>query len=164
MDALLANLSEILAHEVGLHQELLGVLQEESESIGQVAPSKLLQLQSAKQYLSHKIETLESQRIEVVQKIATSWEVDFKDLTLSHIISRVSQEMGQLLEGHLAQLKHLVVEIRRLANRNGSLSMARLKSVEMSLRFIQDWQKNQQTYSDAGTLQSAPEKVSRASI
>ena len=90
--------------------------------------------------------------------------MDYKELTLSQIISRVSTDTGQLLADCFAQLKHLVVEIRQLANKNGSVSKDRLKPVEMSLRFVHDWHKSQQTYSDAGTLQSAPEKVSRASI
>ncbi|MBF0280155.1 MAG: flagellar protein FlgN [SAR324 cluster bacterium] len=164
MDALLADLSEVLSHQVKLHEELLAVLQDESVSIGQVAPSKLLLLQSAKQQIAHKIAAIETRRIGIVHDIAGAWEIDSKELTLSQIIARVSEEVASILEECFTSLKRLVAEIRRLANKNGSLSMARLKSVEMSLRFVHDWQKAQQTYSDAGTLQSTPEKISRASI
>lgn len=164
MDALLKSLMDTLSYEVKLHEDLLAILQDESKSIGQAPPSKLLQIQSAKQHLSYKIAGIEAQRVKIVQEIATQWDVEFKELTLSKIISQVSNDIGQPLQHYLKQLKQLITKIQQLANRNGSLSEVRLKPIEMSLRFIHDWQKSQQTYSDAGTLQSSPEKLSRASV
>lgn len=164
MDVLLQNLEEILSNEAQLHQELLSLLEEEAISIGQVAPSALLHLQSLKQHVSHKIIGLEKRRTQVVEELAQAWNVDFAELTLSQIIQRAPQEMRQPLQQCFDQLKKLIQEIRQLAHKNGALSETRLKPIEMSLRFIHDWQKKQRTYSIAGTLTSAPEKVARRAI
>ena len=164
MDALLHSLEEILCHETQLHEELLAVLQEEATSIGQVAPAALLHLQSLKQHLSHKIVALEKRRAPVVQELAHIWQVNGVELTLSQIIRRSPPEMRQSLQHCFDQLKKLIQEIRLLAHKNGALSEARLKPIEMSLRFIHDWQKKQKTYSIAGTLTSVPEKVARRAI
>lgn len=164
MDALLNHLGDILSNEVQLHEELLAVLQEEAESIGQVSPSTLLHLQSIKQHISHKITNLETRRTTVVQELAKAWNVDFKTLTLRKIIVQTPEEIGQHLQQCFDQLKALITPIQQLAYKNGSLSETRLKPIAMSLRFIHDWHKNQQTYSGAGTLNSSPEKVARKSI
>ncbi len=164
METLLTSLIQILSYEVELHEELRVVLQEESKGIGRISASELLLLQSSKQHISRKIAMTEVRRIEVVQEMATKWKMDSKELTLSKIILQVPHEIGQSLQHCYEQLKDIITEIQKLAIANGSLSKARLKPIEMSLRFIADWQKEQKTYSIAGVLQNSPEKISRVSV
>ncbi|MBF0286392.1 MAG: flagellar export chaperone FlgN [SAR324 cluster bacterium] len=164
MKTLLTSLIQILSYEVELHEELGMVLQEESKGIGRIAASELLLLQSAKQQISRKISTMETRRIEVVQDIAAQWRMNPKELTLSKIILQAPHEIGESLQHCYEQLKTIIIDIQKLAISNGSLSKVRLKPIEMSLRFIADWQKEQKTYSVAGTLQNSPEKISRTSV
>lgn len=164
MDVLLNELQDILSEVVELHESLLGVLQEEAQTMGKAPASTLLKLQSTKQAFTRKIAAVEKRRITTVNGLTDFWELTETPLTLRQIIARVPEEQGRPLEDCFGQLKQLVTMIQQQAQRNGKLAEVRLKPIDMSLRFINDWQKNRTTYSGAGRLKSSPGPLSRVSI
>lgn len=164
MNALLTGLLTILKQQVIYHEDLLAILHEETQSIGQAPASKLLKLQSAKTILSRKIMSIEEQRIQNVQEIADHWKVDETPLTLSQIIEKVPSDMKAPLSECFAQLKQVVKAIQTQALKNSKLSESRLKPIDMSLQFINDWHKSRQTYSGTGALRASTSTLSRTSI
>ncbi len=160
----LTPLVTILSEEVELHESLLESLHQETRGIGRLPASALLQIHSAKQQKSRKIVAIEEQRIGIVRQLATQWNMAWEDLTLREIIARAPAKEGETLQQHYDRLKTLVKEIKDVATRNGRNSQARLKSIEMSLQFINDLQRSQKTYSMTGALASTSEKLSRIAI
>ena len=83
----LYNLLNILQKEVKLHEYLMSLLKKESKGFGNLRGSDLLKLQGEKSRCVRASARLESERIELVEKIAYSWDMKSEDLTLSVIIS-----------------------------------------------------------------------------
>ncbi|MBF0352263.1 MAG: flagellar protein FlgN [SAR324 cluster bacterium] len=164
MSLYLTQLLEILQKEVVLHQELLGTLREEAQSLGQVSGAALLKLHSAKIMFSRKIAGLEQERLIIVQNIAEEWQMEARQLSLRTIISMIPSEMALPLQHCFDQLKQLIEAIQSCADHNSRISEARLGSVESSLKFLQSMKKRQHTYSGAGIIQPAMQSTSRISV
>ena len=72
------ELLNILRQEVELHEQLIMLLQKESEGFGRLRGSELLKLQGEKSRCVRASARLESERIELVEKIAHSWKMRSK--------------------------------------------------------------------------------------
>lgn len=164
MDEQLTQLVSVLAELTLVHQELREHLQQEYQHMGRLSGSALLQLQSAKIMSARKIANLEEGRIAIVRQIAQAWEVEEATLTVSGIIAKSEETIARSLSDSFRRLQELIKEIQVLAQTNSQMSEARLKPIEMSLKFLADLQKHQQTYSDKGNIQSTSNKVSRAAV
>lgn len=164
MEESLDELTALLEREAELHEQLLILLNEEGESYGKASGAELLQLQSAKSQVVRRIEQLEQERITLVQGLARHWDLPAPELRLRQIAERCGGAHGQALSDCHYRLTSLLEQIRQSAERNGRLSESRLKSVNAAIRFMSEAQGLQQTYSEAGKLQSGKSKFSRSSV
>lgn len=162
LDFLLTDLSLLLEQEQDLHQQLLKHLEGEAEGFGVASGSTMWHFQVNKDQCVQRIQRLEEKRIEVTEQLASLWDTSVEDLTLSIIIAKVSAETGQGLQQCFDALKSLISEIQTLSEQNATDSSSRLKSIEQSMRFINEYN-TEQTYSDSGTLKNTT-KVLRTSI
>jgi len=155
------GLLKILQKEVKLHEHLISLLQMESEGFGSLRGSDLLKLQGEKSRCVRTSARLEKERIELVEKIAHSWNLKSQDLTLSVIISRTTEEFSKPLQRCFDQLKRLITEIGKIADKNSLQASGRLKSIKSSIEFISQVQNDPPTYSDEGKIQKGTSKISR---
>ena len=158
------KLLKILRKEIKLHENLFSLLLKESEGFGYLRGSDLLKLQGEKSRCARSISRLEKERIDLVEKIAHSWEMKSSDLTLSVIISNTTEEFSKPLQNCFDQLKKLIGKISRIADQNSLQASGRLKSVESSIKFMSQIQNGSPTYSDAGKIQKGTSKVSRTEV
>ena len=164
MNAQLEELLSILQQETDFHERLLEFLREEEEGFGTLSASAMLKLQSQKLQQTRIISKLESRRIMLVEEMSTDFNEEAEFLSLSSIIRQVSAEWATPLQACFDRLKELIAEIRNAAQINGVQSESRLKSVQISLQFINKLQGVQQLYTDNGQLHTATSKISRSSI
>jgi len=155
------GLLKILQKEVKLHEHLISLLQKEAEGFGSLRGSDLLKLQGEKSRCVRASARLEKERIELVEKIAHSWNVKSQELTLSVIISRTTEEFSKPLQRCFDQLKRLITEIGNIADKNSLQASGRLKSIKSSIEFISQVQNGPPTYSDDGKIQKGTSKISR---
>ena len=158
------KLLNILEQQAELHENLLSLLQKESEGFGSLRGSELLKLQGEKSRCVRAVSKLEEERILLVERYAKSWGTDFKDLTLRVIISKAEDEYSMQLQNCFDRLKLLIENIRELAEENSMQSSGRLKSVESSLQFISQLQNGPPTYSEAGKIQKRAGTMSRTEV
>ena len=147
------ELLNILQKQAELHENLLCLLQKESEGFGSLRGSELLKLQGEKSRCVRAISQLEKERILLVEQYAKSWETDSKNLSLRVIIGRADDEYTIPLQKCFERLKLLIAKIREIAEENSMQSSGRLKSVESSVQFISQLQNGPPTYSEAGKIQ-----------
>ena len=157
MDGLL----EILQKEVKLHEQLISLLQKESEGFGSLRGSDLLKIQGEKSRCVRASARLERDRIEFVKNIALSWNMKLEDLTLSVIISKTTEEFSIPLQKCFDQLKSLIIDIGKMADKNSLQASGRLKSINSSIDFMNQIQSGPPTYSDSGKIQKGASKISR---
>ena len=69
------GLLSILQKEVKLHKHLISLLQKEADGFGSLRGSDLLKLQGEKSRCVRSSVRLEKERIELVEKLAHSWNV-----------------------------------------------------------------------------------------
>ena len=158
------ELLNILRREVELHEQLIAMLQRESEGFGRLRGSELLKLQGEKSRCVRSSVRLEKERIQLVEQVADFWKMESKDLTLSIIISRVTEEYSVPLQQCFDKLKSLIHQIHKIADENSLQASGRLKSVESSIRFMSQLQNGPPTYSDAGKIQSSTSTISRTEV
>jgi len=158
------ELLRILQKEVVLHQNLISLLNKESEGFGHLRGSELLKLHGEKSRCVRASARLERERIEYVEKIAHSWDMKSKDLTLSAIITRATEEYSKPLKQCFDQLKNLISKINNIADENSIKAKGRLKSVESSIQFMNQTQSCLPTYSDAGRIQKSTSKIPRTEV
>ena len=155
------GLLKILQKEIKLHENLISLLQNESEGFGSLRGSDLLKLQGEKSRCVRSSARLEKERIELVEKIAHSWNMKAEELTLSVIISKTTEEYSKPLQRCFDQLKNLITEIGKIADKNSVQASGRLKSIKSSIQFMSQIQNGPPTYSDAGKIQKGTSKISR---
>ena len=158
------ELLNILRQEVELHEHLITMLQQESEGFGRLRGSELLKLQGEKSRCVRASARLEKERIQLVEQVADFWKMESKDLTLSVIISRLTEEYSVPLQQCFDKLKSLIRQIHKIADGNSLQASGRLKSVESSIRFMSQLQNGPPTYSDAGKIQTATSTISRTEV
>ena len=158
------ELLNILQQQTELHENLLHLLQKESEGFGSLRGSDLLKLQGEKSRCVRATAKLEKERVILVEQYAKSWDTDSKNLTLRVIISRVDDEYSIPLQKCFERLKLLISNIREIAEENSMQSSGRLKSVESSLQFISQLQNGPPTYSEAGKIQKMTGIMPRAEV
>ena len=158
------ELLNILLQQTELHENLLHLLQKESEGFGSLSGSELLKLQGEKSRCVRATAKLEKERILLVEQYAKTWDTDSKSLTLRVIIGRADNEYSIPLKKCLDRLKLLIANIREIAEENSMQSSGRLKSVESSLQFISQLQNGPPTYSEAGKIQKRTGKMPRAEV
>jgi flagellar biosynthesis/type III secretory pathway chaperone len=158
------ELLNILRQEVELHEQLISLLQKESEGFGRLRGSELLKLQGEKSRCVRASVRLEKERIQLVEQVAESWSMEAKDLTLSVIISRATVEYSAPLQQCFDQLKSLINEIHKIADENSLQASGRLKSVESSIQFMSQLQNGPPTYSDSGKIQTSTSTISRTEV
>ena len=158
------ELLNILRQEVELHEQLISMLQKESEGFGRLRGSELLKLQGEKSRCVRASSRLEKERIQLVEQLADSWNMASKELTLSVIISRATEECSAPLQQCFDQLKSLIKQIHIIADENSLQASGRLKSVESSIQFMSQLQNGPPTYSDAGKIQTATSTISRTEV
>ena len=124
------ELLNILQQQAELHENLLSLLQKESDGFGSLRGSELLKLQGEKSRCVRATAQLEKERILIVEQFAESWDIDSKDLTLRVIIGRADNEYSLPLQKCFNRLKILIAKIREVAEENSMQSSGRLKSVE----------------------------------
>ncbi len=158
------ELLNILQQQAELHENLLSLLQKESDGFGSLRGSELLKLQGEKSRCVRATAQLEKERILIVEQLAESWDIDSKDLTLRVIIGRADNEYRLPLQKCFNRLKMLIAKIRKIAEENSMQSFGRLKSVESSLQFISQLQKGPPTYSEVGKIQKRTGTMSRTEV
>ena len=158
------ELLKILLQQTELHENLLHLLQKESEGFGRLRGSELLKLQGEKSRCVRATAQLEKERILLVEQYAKTWDTDSKSLTLRVIIGRADNEYSIPLQKCFERLKLLIANIREIAEENSMQSSGRLKSVESSLQFISQLQNGPPTYSEVGKIQKRTGIMSRAEI
>ena len=158
------ELLNILQKQAELHENLLCLLQKESEGFGSLRGSELLKLQGEKSRCVRAISQLEKERILLVEQYAKSWETDSKNLSLLVIIGRADDEYTIPLQKCFERLKLLIAKIREIAEENSMQSSGRLKSVESSVQFISQLQNGPPTYSEAGKIQKRTGIMPRAEV
>ena len=158
------ELLNILQKQAELHENLLCLLQKESEGFGSLRGSELLKLQGEKSRCVRAISQLEKERILLVEQYAKSWETDSKNLSLRVIIGRADDEYTIPLQKCFERLKLLIAKIREIAEENSMQSSGRLKSVESSVQFISQLQNGPPTYSEAGKIQKRTGIMPRAEV
>ena len=158
------ELLNILQQQTELHENLLHLLQKESEGFGRLRGSELLKLQGEKSRWVRAIAQLEKERILLVEQYAKTWDTDSKSLTLRVIIGRSDNEYSMPLKKCFDRLKILIANIREIAEENSMQSSGRLKSVESSLQFISQLQNGPPTYSEVGKIQKRTGIMSRAEV
>lgn len=162
---LLEDLQRILQTEVTLHEQLRQHLQEEASGLGVLNGSDLLKIQRSKERCVEQIIKQEEERIALVEQFPQHWPEQPPPFTLRVIISLAPPDTARALRQCFEDLQRLLTEIRTLAESNGQVSSARLKSVEASMRFLTETQqRTQQTYSGSGELQNSGNKVPRTSV
>ena len=147
-----------------MHENLLSLLQKESDGFGSLRGSELLKLQGEKSRCVRATAQLEKERIFLVEQYAKSWNTDIKDLTLRVIIGRAEDEYSIPLQKCFDRLKQLIAEIHEIAEKNSMQSSGRLRSVESSLKFISQLQNGPPTYSEAGKIQKRGGIMSRTEV
>jgi hypothetical protein len=153
VDAKLTHLYDLLLEEIALHEALEAELEAEAAKDGQIDGATLLSIQSKKNQQVRKIQSLELQRMALVEEIATSWSEEPAELTLRRIISRAPAEVaGNLARCH-EKLIALVNRIRELAEVTANNAQARLKAIDATLSIINEAAKMHPTYSEKGRLQ-----------
>ena len=158
------ELLNILKQQTELHENLLHLLQKESEGFGSLRGSELLKLQGEKSRCVRATAQLEKERILLVEQYAKSWDTNSKNLTLRVIIGRADNEYSIPLQKCFVRLKLLIANIREMAEENSIQSSGRLKSVESSLQFISQLQNGPPTYSEVGKIQKRTGIVPRAEV
>jgi len=158
------ELLNILLQEVELHEQLILLLQNESKGFGRLRGSELLKLQGEKSRCVRATARLESERIQLVEQFADSWNTESKELTLSAIIGRTEEEYSEPLQQCFDRLKRLLAEIRKIADENALQASGRLKSVESSIQFMSQHQNGPPTYSDAGKIQKGTSTMPRTEV
>ena len=158
------ELLNILRQEVELHEQLISMLEIEFEGFGRLRGSELLKLQGEKSRCVRATVRLENERIQLVDKLADSWEMTTKELTLSVIISHATEEFSPPLQQCFDQLKSLIYKIQKIADKNSLQASGRLKSVESSIQFMSQLQNGPPTYSDVGKIQTATSIISRTEV
>ena len=155
------GLLNILQKEMKLLEHLIFLLQKEADGFGRIRGSDLLKLQGEKSRCVRASARLEKERIELVGKIADSWNVKLEDLTLSVIISKTTEAYSKPLQKCFDQLKKLITEIGKMADNNSLQATGRLKSIKSSIQFMSQIQNGPPTYSDEGKIQKGMSKISR---
>ena len=158
------ELLNILQEQAELHENLLSLLQKESNGFGSLRGSDLLKLQGEKSRCVRASAKLEKERIYLIEQYAKSWDTDFRDLTLKVIIGRADDEYSIPLQECFERLKILIAKIREIAEENTIESSGRLRSVESSLKFISQLQNGPPTYSEVGKIQKRTGTMSRAEV
>ena len=158
------ELLNILRQEVELHEQLISMLEIEFEGFGRLSGSELLKLQGEKSRCVRATVRLENERIQLVGKLADSWEMTTKELTLSVIISHATEEFSAPLQQCFDQLTSLIYKIQKIAGKNSLQASGRLKSVESSIQFMSQLQNGPPTYSEAGKIQKRTGKMPRAAV
>ena len=158
------ELLNILLQQTELHENLLHLLQKESEGFGSLRGSELLKLQGEKSRCVRATAKLEKERILLVEQYAKTWDTDSKSLTLRVIIGRADNEYSIPLQKCFERLKLLISNIREIAEENSMQSSGRLKSVESSLQFISQLQNGPPTYSEVGKIQKRTGTMPRAEV
>ena len=158
------ELLNILQQQAEIHENLLYLLQKESEGFGSLRGSELLKLQGEKSRCVRASALLEKERIVLVEQYSKSWGTDSKDLTLRVIIGRADDEYSAPLQKCFDRLKLLIAKIHEIAEENSMQSSGRLKSIESSLQFISQLQDGPPTYSEAGRIQKKSGTLSRAEV
>jgi hypothetical protein len=153
VEKLLNELKALLGEEVALHEGLKADLAFESEQDGKLSSSDYLRLQQRKYYWINQIEGIEARRIDQVRKLAESWTLEARKLTLREIIARAPEPLGAEFQGYHEALTTLVEAIRGLARETGANASARLKAIDATLAVIGEAVKMHPTYSEAGRLQ-----------
>ena len=158
------ELLNILQKQTEVLENLLSLLQKESEGFGILRGSELLKLQGEKSRCVRATAQLEKERIKIVEQCAKSWGTDSSNLTLRVIIDRVDDEYCGPLQKCFDRLKLLIARIHEIAEQNSMQSSGRLQSVESSLQFISQLQNGQPTYSEAGKIQKRTGTMSRTEV
>ena len=158
------ELLNILRQEVELHEQLISMLEIEFVGFGRLRGSEVLKLQGEKSRCVRATVRLENARIQLVGKLADSWEMTTKELTLSVIISHATEEFSAPLQQCFDQLKSLIYKIQKIADKNSLQASGRLKSVESSIQFMSQLQNGPPTYSDMGKIQTATSIISRTEV
>ena len=81
-----------MQQQTELHENLLSLLQIESEGFGSLRGSELLKIQGEKSRCVRATAQLEKERISLVEQYAKSWDIDSSGLTLRVIIGRADDE------------------------------------------------------------------------
>jgi len=158
------ELLNILKLEVELHEQLVLLLQKESEGFGRLRGSELLKLQGEKSRCVRATARLERERAQLVEQFANSRNIESEELTLSTIIEISDEEYTEPLKQCLDRLKHLLAEIRKIAGENALQASGRLKSVEFSIKFMSQLQNGTPTYSVEGKIQKGTSTMPRTEV
>ena len=102
------ELLNILQQQTELHENLLHLLQKESEGFGSLRGSELLKLQGEKSRCVRATAQLEKERILLVEQYAKSWDTHLDKLTLRVIIGRADNEYSIPLQKCFDRLKLMI--------------------------------------------------------
>ena len=164
MEARLTNLKDLLVEEIEIHEALKNELQQEAALDGEMNGAALLKVQQGKIRKVREIQTLEIQRMQVVDELASAWNVAPGELTLRKIIPRAPAELGERLGECHARLVTLVDEIRQLARKTAANAQSRLKAIDATLAVINEAIKMHPTYSEEGRLQKVTPTFKQTSV
>ena len=80
---------------------------------------------------------------------------------MSVIISKTTEEFSAPLQECFDQLKRLIIDIGKIADKNSLQASGRLRSINSSIDFMNQIQSGPPTYSDSGKIQKGASKISR---
>ncbi len=122
LEGLLRGLKE----EIGLHQEVVGLLERDRSLLMELATRELEESNGRKAFLASSIREAEMERIKLVEKLAETLGLDPKELNLQDIIALCPEALASELEAS----RRCLLE---LASRTAELNERNLKFIRRSL-------------------------------
>lgn len=134
----LNGIYEILQKLMSLHSELLASIEAERESLIQADLMGIQNTASQKQALIENIHNLEVARLKLVGKLAILWKIPIRELTLPHMITRVSKIDSKSAEQFQNIYHALSLLIKKVTDQNQDNQLL----IERSLAHIHEMKKN----------------------
>ena len=152
MDTLLTELITILDKEIELHKQLLSLLHKERELLVDLSTEEIFENNKKKETCTLKIKMLEESRLSLVEKLSQHYEIPFKELTLSKIVSLVKEPYRSALNTSRSTLIALTSSTKEINHNNCLIVRDFLYYFKRSLDFLYHASSASPTYVDNGKI------------
>jgi len=155
---LIDKLIDILEQENRIYSDILNISKNKTDIIVKGKVSDLENIVKLEQSYVIRIDKLENERQETVEKLARELELDEEDINISGIIKKLDQENAQRLNACRESIMNTLEELKSLNELNSKLIKNSLEYIDFSINLLASADSPVNNYSNSGKVNDSKKR------
>lgn len=155
---LIDKLIDILEQENRIYSDILNISKNKTDIIVKGKVSDLENIVKLEQSYVIRIDKLENERQETVEKLARELELDEEDINISGIIKKLDRENAQRLNACRESIMHTLEELKSLNELNSKLIKNSLEYIDFSINLLASADSAVNNYSNSGKVNDSKKR------